>query len=251
MVVAVSGGTGTLGSRVVAELLARGERVVVLSRGAEGVPAGAEHRAVDLADGDGLAAALAGVEAIVDAANSQRHAEEVLVGGTRRLGAAGAEAGVGHHLLISIVGCDRVPISYYRAKVEQERALGAGPLPWSLLRATQFHDLLGSLFAAAGRWRLRPTGAVRLQPVDVGVVATRLADAVRSEPAGRLADLGGPRVETLGELGAQWRAARGHAALPLRLPLVGGLGRALREGGLCDPGAAAPGPSFAEWLARG
>jgi uncharacterized protein YbjT (DUF2867 family) len=250
MKVAVTGGTGTVGAATTRELLRRGEEVVVLSRNPEGVPEGAEHRRVDLASGDGLAAGLAGVEVVVDAANAQRGAKEVLVAGTERLGAAAAEAGVRHHVLISIVGCDRVPYAYYRVKVAQEQAVAAGSLPWSNLRATQFHDLLAMFFAGMGRARLRPTAPARVQPVDVGVVAARLADAAQGEPGGRLPDIAGPRVETLAELSAQWRGARGRRAIPLRLPLLGGFGRALKAGELCNEGATTPGPTFAEWLAR-
>jgi uncharacterized protein YbjT (DUF2867 family) len=252
MRVAVVGGTGTLGSAVAERLVARGDEVLVLSRGssASAPPAGASHRTVDLATGAGLDEALVGVGAVIDASNSQKQAGPVLVEGTRRLLEAGAAAGVGHHLTISIVGCDRVPISYYRAKVEQEEELAAGAVPWSLLRATQFHPLLAGMFAAAARWRLRPTGAARIQPIDVGVVADRLAAAVHAPPAGRLPDLGGPEVRTLSDLSGAWARAEGRHLLPLRVPSVGKIGRALRDGGLCDPDATAPGRTFEEWLAR-
>ncbi|HEX4306894.1 MAG TPA: NAD(P)H-binding protein, partial [Solirubrobacterales bacterium] len=161
MTVAVVGGTGTLGSLVVAELLGRGERVAVLSRRDAGVPAGAEHRRVDLTSGEGLDLGLDGVSAVVDAANSQKGAKETLVEGTRRLLEAGARAGVANHVTVSIVGCDRLPVSYYKVKVEQERALEAGEVPWTLLRATQFHQLVDSAFAGAARFGLRPTGEAK------------------------------------------------------------------------------------------
>jgi uncharacterized protein YbjT (DUF2867 family) len=252
MRMAVVGGTGTLGSAVVERLVARGDEVLVLSRGASvgAVPAGAEHRAVDLAAGAGLGEALERVDVVIDASNSQKQAGPVLVEGTRRLLEAGTAAGVGHHLTISIVGCDLVPIRYYKAKVEQEEALAAGAVPWSLLRATQFHPLIASLFAAAARWRLRPTGVAKIQPIDVGVVAERLADAAHAGPAGRLPDLAGPEVRTLSDLGAAWASAKGRHPLPLRVPSVGKVGRAVRDGALCDPAATTPGPSFEQWLAR-
>ncbi len=250
MTVAVVGGTGTLGALVVADLLGRGERVAVLSRRDAGVPAGAEHRRVDLTSGEGLDLALDGVRAVVDAANSQKGAKETLVEGTRRLVAAGARAGVANHVTISIVGIDRVPMSYYEAKLGQEEALAAGEVPWTLLRATQFHQLLDSAFGAAARFGVRPTGIAKVQPIDPAVVAARLAEAALAAPAGRLPDLGGPRVQTLSELSAAWTTARGKHRLPLRVPALGKLGKALAAGGLCDERAAAPGEDFAEWLAH-
>jgi uncharacterized protein YbjT (DUF2867 family) len=246
--VAVVGGTGTLGAPVVRELLARGATVRVLSRNATGVPAGAEHRRVDLTSGEGLAAALAGADAVVDAANSTKAAEDVLVAGTGRMLEAGAAAGVAHHLAISIVGIDRVPLKYYRAKLAQEEAIEAGPLPFTILRATQFHQLLDGAFAAAARFGIRPTGAAKVQPIDPGAVATRLAEAALTEPAGRLPDLAGPRVQTLSELSRAWARARGKHLLPLRVPAWGKMGKALAGGALCDPAAATPGEDFEEWL---
>jgi uncharacterized protein YbjT (DUF2867 family) len=227
--------------------------VRVLSRGAAGSrpPAGASHRRIDLATGSGLAEALDGVEVVVDAANAQKHASEVLVEGTRRLLEAEAHANVRHHLTISILGCDRVPLKYYRCKLAQEAALAAGQVPWSLLRATQFHPLPAAIFAAAARRRIRLTGSARLQPIDPAVVARRLADAVHADPAGRLPDIAGPEVKTLGELSRAWQRADGRRLLAVRVPSIGKLGRALRDGGLCDTSAAAGGASFEEWLRDG
>lgn len=253
MRVAVIGGTGGLGSLVVAELAARGDEVRAVSRrppSPDGsLPAGAEHVCADIASGDGLRAALEDVDTVVDASNNLRHAREVLVEGTARLLATGAQAGVRHHIAISIVGCDRVPNAYYDAKVAQERAVAGGPVPWSLLRATQFHTLLEWAFAAAARWRVSPTGAALLQPVDAPVVARRLADVVHALPAGRLPNLAGPQVETLSALARQWRAHQRRRVLPLRIPSVGKANRAMSDGHLTDSAAAAGGPTFAQWLA--
>jgi uncharacterized protein YbjT (DUF2867 family) len=251
MTVAVVGGTGTLGSLVVADLLGRGERVAVLSRRAEGVPAGAEHRRVDLTSGEGLDLALDGVGAVVDASNSRKGAKETLVTGTARLLEAGARAGVANHVTISIVGCDRVSMSYYDVKVEQERALEAGDVPWTLLRATQFHQLLDTTFAAAARFGVRPTGRVKVQPIDPTIVAARLAEAALAAPAGRLPDIGGPRVQTLSELSGAWATARGKHRLHLRVPAWGKMGKGLAAGAICDERAATPGEDFEEWLRHG
>jgi uncharacterized protein YbjT (DUF2867 family) len=253
MKVAVIGGTGVLGKLLVADLAARGDEVRALSRTAPPtLPEGATHHRVDLTNGEGLAGALAGVEVVVDASNSNpRKAGPVLVDGTERLLAAGAQAGVRHHIGISIVGCDRVPTSYYKVKVEQEEAIAAGDVPWSLLRATQFHSLLAWALSQAGRARLMPTGNARLQPIEPAVVAARLADVVHTEPAGRLEDIAGPEVLTLSELARRWRRADARWMLPLPIPMIGKVGRPLREGALCNPDAAAGGATFEQWLENG
>lgn len=252
MKIAVVGGTGVLGRLVVAGLVERGGEVLVLSRsaGAAALPHGASHRRVDLTSGDGLAEGLAGVEVVVDASDDRKRAQEVLVEGSKRLLRAAAEAGVRHHVAVSVVGCDRVPMAYYDAKIAQEEEVTSGPVPWSLLRATQFHTLLDWAFGSAARFGVIPTGSAQVQPIDPAVVAERVVGAVHAEPAGRLPDVAGPEVRALGELARSWRRARGRRSLPLRVPMIGKTGRALRDGGLCDPGAAVEGPSFERWLTR-
>lgn len=254
MRVAVIGGTGELGSRVVAELAARGDEVRAVSRRLPPggtLPAGVEHAPADLASGDGLVAALAGVEVVVEAANDRRAARAVLVDGTLRLLAAEADARVRHHVAISIVGCDRVPNSYYKAKVAQEAAVAGGTVPWTLLRATQFHALVAVMLAGVARFGVLPKLRVPLQPVDTTVVARRLAELAHGEPAGRAADVAGPRIETLGALAEQWRAhtRRRLLALPLPLRALGGGAHEMAAGHLTNADAAAGGATFAEWLA--
>lgn len=246
--VAVVGGTGTLGAPVVRHLIDRGATVRVLSRNATEVPAGVEHRRIDLATGAGLAEALAGATVVIDAANSTKAADEVLVAGTRRLLEASAAAGVGHHLAISIIGIEQVPIKYYRVKLAQEEAIESGPVPFSILRASQFHQLVAMALAAAARFGIRPTGAAKVQPIDPELVADRLADAALAGPAGRLPHIAGPQVQTLSELSRAWATARGKHRLPLRVPSWGKMGKAVAAGALCDPAAATPGEDFEEWL---
>ena len=251
MKVAVVGGTGVLGKPLVAELAARGDEVLALSRTApRKLLDGASHRRIDLTTGEGLAEALVGVEVVVDASNSStpRRAAPVMVEGTKRLLRAGAEAGARHYVGVSIVGCDRVPMAYYKVKIEQEAAIAAGAIPWSLLRATQFHTLIDHLFKQDARFGVVRSGSARFQPVDPPLVAERMAAAAHADPAGLLPDVAGPEVLTLSELAKAWREA-GHRALPLRFPMIGPIGRPLREGALCNPDAAAGGRSFEQWLA--
>lgn len=258
MKVAVVGGTGVLGRAVVETLLAGGDEPVVLSRkpAAAGPAASAEHRAVDLGANDDpsyrrLVEALAGAEAVIDAANPDSRgggAARVLVDGNRRLLAAERDAGIGHHVAISIIGCDRIPYSYYRVKVEQEKVVRDGGVPWSLLRASQFHDLLDMAFRAAARLALRPVASAPVQPIDVRVVAGRLVEAAQQAPGGDLPEVAGPEVRSLGELSKTWARVRGRRLLPLPIPLAGKAGRALKDGALCNEVAAAGGANFETWL---
>jgi uncharacterized protein YbjT (DUF2867 family) len=149
MRIAIVGGAGTLGKHITAELSQRGHEVRVLSRSSPAFP-------VDLSTGTGLQAALTGCSTVVDASNSQRKARQVLVDGTRRLLAAEQRAGVGHHVCVSIVGCDQLPLGYYRVKTEQEQVVQQGSVPWTIVRATQFHELAASLFTASARYRVLP-----------------------------------------------------------------------------------------------
>jgi uncharacterized protein YbjT (DUF2867 family) len=245
-----------LGRPVVAELVRRGHDVRVLTRHPPRRPQpGSAHHAVDLVSGRGLRDALAGVDAVVEAANragSGRKATPVIVEGTRRLLEAEALEGVGHHVAISIVGVDAVPISYYRAKLAQERLVEQGPVAWSVVRATQFHELLDWIFTTTARARIVPAMGFPLAPVDPRVVAGALADAAEAGPGGRLAPVAGPQVEPLGELARAWARARDRRVLALALPLAPRMKRVL-AGGALVPGdeAVTGGPSFAEWLRSG
>ena len=240
MEIAVTGGTGSAGAHVVRELAAAGHAVRVLSRRPprEPVP-GTRHFAVDQATGSGLREALDDAEVVVDAMNSSKPG--VLLPATRTLLDAAHTAGVGHYVGISIVGIERVPLGYYRAKLQQEEAIKAGPVAWSLLRATQFHSLIAALLAAADRF----------QPVDPREVARELAARAVGEPTRQTAQLGGPEIVTLGALARAWRRKTGRrgARVPLPLPPLGPV-RALRAGGLTDPSIPRGRVTFAEWLSR-
>jgi uncharacterized protein YbjT (DUF2867 family) len=246
MRIAIAGGTGTLGRHVAAELAARGgHEVRVLSRSSPDFP-------VDLATGAGLTDALAGCDAVVDASNatSTKKAEQVLVEGSRRLLAAEEDAGVRHHVCISIVGCERLPVGYYRVKTEQESVVRGGPVPYTIVRATQFHELAATVLDGAGRWRVLPVPPIRLQTVAAAEVAALVADVAVGAPRDRV-EIAGPQVQTARELARTWRSVTGRSALLLPLPLPGKFGRTLREGGLtAADGTGSRGTiTFADWLA--
>ncbi|MBW9209818.1 NAD(P)H-binding protein [Mumia sp. zg.B21] len=247
MRVAVIGGTGTLGSVVVAALQARGHEVRRASRSSASHP-------VDLSTGAGLREVLDGCAAVVDASNGfgSKAAQAVLIDGSRRLLEVESAVGVAHHVVVSIVGCDKVQnaggFGYYRAKVEQEEVVRTGPVPWTLVRATQFHDLLDTLFAGAAKVGIRPSVEAPLQPVDVGDVAHAIADAVDSGPVGRTLAVAGPQVASLRDLGRTWSVATGHRRLPVRVPAWGPL-REVGAGALVDDDPDVRGmTTFASWL---
>ncbi|MER5490908.1 SDR family oxidoreductase [Streptomyces sp. NPDC002454] len=241
MTTVVTGGTGTLGRQVVERLRGAGEEVRVLSRRSQPYP-------VDLVKGTGpLDAALDGAEVVVHCA-SGRHGDELAA---RRLIEAARRAGVGHLVYVSIVGVDRVPLGYYRSKWAVERMVEASGSGWTILRATQFHDLVRTLLAGLAKppVLLVPAG-VADQPIAAGEVADRLAELAAGAPAGRVAELGGPEVRGLDELAAAYLAASGRRRPVVAVPLPGKVGRALRAGGHLTPDRAIGRETFEEFLTR-
>jgi uncharacterized protein YbjT (DUF2867 family) len=235
MNIAIVGGTGTVGAEVARELSARGHTVRVLSRHAPEYP-------VDLSDGTGLARALAGVSVVVDASQGGR---AVLVDGTARLLAAEREAGVAHHIGVSVVGVDRVGGPYNKAKLDQEAEIARSGVPWTIVRATQFHTLLARTFAASARLGVLPSVTVPLQPVDPREVGRALADTAEAEPSLAITQFAGPEVVSAHELAQRWRESTGSHAVSLRLPVP----HSLRAGGLTNPGAWRGKVTFDAWLA--
>jgi uncharacterized protein YbjT (DUF2867 family) len=245
MRIAVIGGTGTLGRHVCAELATRGHEVRPVGRSSRDFP-------VDLTTGDGLRTALDGCSAVVDASNatSAKRAAQVLVGGSRRLLAAEQQAGVGHHVCMSIIGCERVPMGYYKVKVEQEDVVRQGGVPYTIVRATQFHELVAAALGAAGKYRVLPVPKLQLQTVAAAEVARVVADVATGPPGRDRVQVAGPEVSTARELARTWRSVTGHPALLVPVPVPGNLGRTLRSGGLTADDADVLGEiTFADWLA--
>jgi uncharacterized protein YbjT (DUF2867 family) len=214
MRILVTGGTGTLGRAVVPALV--GEEVLIMSRRG--------HVVADLATGEGLDAAVAGVDVIVHLATGYTRGRDVPA--ACRLVAAARRAGGPHVVYVSIVGVDRVPISYYRGKLAIEELLTESGLPHTILRATQFHDLVRVYLAAAARLPVVPVPDLRVQPVDIRDVAARLAELVVGPPRGRVPDLGGPEVLAFADLARIYGARR-----VVRYRLPGRAFRAYRAGG--------------------
>ena len=237
MRIAIVGGTGTVGAEAARELEQGGHAVRVLSRHAP------EHP-VDLRDGSGLAAALDGVDVVVNAANGKRN---VLVDGTARLLRAAKEAEVRHYVGVSIVGIDRVGIRYYKAKLAQEELSSARAYPGqSCGRRSSTRSWRGRSRPARGSASC-PAWKFPMQPVDPREVGRVLAETAEAEPSLAITQFAGPEVLSGCELARRWRLLTGSHAVPVRLPVT----RALRSGGLTNPSARRGNVAFDKWLRGG
>ena len=251
----VTGGTGTLGRLVVARLRDAGHDVRVLSRRAREGVQGVEPVTGDLATGEGVEAAVAGTEIIVHCAGGPK-GDEVKA---EHLVHAASPAGVRHLVHISVVGADRVPMAgrldramfgYFASKHGAERVVAGSGLPWTTLRATQFHQLLFTVVRQLARLPVIPVpSGIRFQPVDAGEVAARLVELALGAPAGLVPDLAGPRVYELAELVRGYLRAGGRhrPILPVRVP--GKAARALRAGANLAPDRAVGRRTWEEFLA--
>lgn len=243
MRVAVIGGSGTAGSYAVEALRDQGHSVRVVSR----------RGGVDVGTGEGLDAALADVEVVVDALNttSRRRsvARDFFVGAARRVQAAAEAQGVQHVVLLSILGIDRVRgFGYYDAKLAQERAAAAGAVPVTVLRASQFHEFPAQLLA---RQRLGPVAVLpRMpsQPVAARTVGEHLARLAAQQPGG-LVELAGPQVHDVADLARRLLRTRPERLSVLAVAPPGKAFRDMRHGALlATPATALDGPTYDEWL---
>lgn len=223
----VTGGTGTLGRLVTPLLRDTGHRVRVLSRHGRASEDGVEYIAADLLKGEGIEAAVDGAEIVLHLAGAAKGDDEA----TRNLVRAASRTGVRHLVYISVIGADRLPLGYPRAKLGAERAVADSGLPWTTLRAAQFHDLILTMMRGMAKLPVIPVpGGLRMQPVDTREVADRLVELTLGEPAGRVADLAGPKVYGLRELCGGYLRASGKRRPMVTLPVPGKAGRAFRAG---------------------
>lgn len=186
----VTGGTGTLGKHVVPLLRAAGHDVRILCRTPRENTPGIEYFAVDLLDGEGIDPALEGVATVLHLAGGTKGDDHV----TRNLVDAARRAGVGHLVHISVIGADTMPIGWFRTQLDAEKAVTGSGIPWTLLRAAQFHDIVLTMGQKMARMPVVPApGGLRFQPVDSREVAARLVELALGRPAGRVADIMRPR----------------------------------------------------------
>ncbi|MBF6469656.1 SDR family oxidoreductase [Nocardia beijingensis] len=220
----VTGGTGALGRLVVDRLREAGDDVRVLSR-----RPGAGTHVGDLRTGTGLPEAVADADVIVHAATDARRMGGSDLAQTESL--LRHARGVRHLLYVSIVGIDRIPFRYYRNKLACERAVTDSGVPHTVLRATQFHELIAAVLQTVEKWPVAPLPQdFRFQPVAAADVARRIAELAEGEPLGRATDFGGPEVRTMAQLAQVWQAARQRPRRIVPLPVPGRIGSAFRAG---------------------
>jgi uncharacterized protein YbjT (DUF2867 family) len=251
----VTGGTGTLGRLVVPLLRDAGCKVRVLSRHSHKAEEGIEYVIGDLATGEGIEAAVDGAELILHLAGSNKGDEDK----ARHLVPAASRTGARHLVYISVVGADRVPVAsgvdramfgYFASKLAAERVIAGSGLPWTTLRATQFHDLMLTTARQMARLPVIPVpSGFRFQPIDAGEVAARLVELALGTPAGLVPDIAGPKVYGMADLVRGYlRARRKHRLLiPVRLP--GKAARAYRAGANLTPERAVGRRTWEEFLA--
>jgi uncharacterized protein YbjT (DUF2867 family) len=239
--IAVAGGTGVIGQHVVARVRELGHQPVVLAR----------STGADVITGKGLAASISGVDALVDVTNvttiARGRATEFFETATRTLLAAEEAARVRHHVVLSIVGIDRVDFGYYLGKRRQEELVIAGRVPASILRATQFHEFAAQLLDRGGPVAVVPK--MLSQPIAAREVAEALVDLALGAPTGMAPELAGPETHQMADLVRRVRDARGERRPVFSLRLPGAAGAAMARGDLLPHGDGPRGrQTFAEWL---
>lgn len=238
MHLAVAGGTGLVGRFVVDQARAAGHEVAVLSR----------TKGVNLTTGAGIETALRPGSVVIDVSNvvavGARKSIRFFDTATRHLLDAERRVGAAHHVALSIVGIDRVRLGYYQGKARQEEIIAAGAVPWTVLRATQFHEVCAQT-AARSPGPIVPAPRMLAQTVAAREVATELLRLAVGEPGGRAPDLAGPQVAYLPDLIRRFLRSRGSRRLVVPIPVP-----APRDGLLPTTEGPRGEQTFDDWLAE-
>ncbi|MFF4364669.1 SDR family oxidoreductase [Streptomyces sp. NPDC001594] len=241
MKIAVIGGTGLIGSQVVENLDSAGHEAVPHSK----------STGLDVVSGQGLGAAVAGADVVVDLTNSPTFDEAsraFFQTSMDNLLAAAREGGVGHVVILSIVGTDQVPeLDYYRAKLLQENLLAAGEIPYSIVRATQFMEFMDAVMswtADADTVRLPSTP---IQPIAAKDVAASVAEVAVGAPLNGIRNIAGPEIFTLDELGRITLAHKGDPRTVVTDPTAG-MFAVVQGDVLTDKGAHLAPTRYEDWL---
>ncbi|GAA2895677.1 LysR family transcriptional regulator [Actinoplanes cyaneus] len=244
MKIAVIGGTGLIGSQVVTLLDAAGHDAVPHS----------PSTGLDLITGKGLTEALTGADVVVNLTNSPTFDEaspEFFRTTMDNLLTAAAECGVGHAVILSIVGAELVPdLVYYQAKVLQEDTLKAGPIPWSIVRATQFFEFVGAVLSWTTDGGTVRLPATPIQPMASADVAAAVAEVCAGAPLNATRDVAGPEVFTLDELGRVFLAAKDDERTVVVDPAAGMFAAVKGDAIIAGPGAHLATTTYREFLAH-
>jgi uncharacterized protein YbjT (DUF2867 family) len=246
MKIVVIGGSGLIGKKVVMKLRQRGHEVVAAS----------PSSGVNTVTGEGLVTALAGARVVVDVANAPSWQDDAVLAffetSGRNLLAAEAAAGIGHHVALSVVGTDRLLASgYFRAKMAQENLIKASPVPYTIVRATQFFEFVGGIAQSATEGQTIRLPPVLMQPIASDDVAAVMADAALSEPLNGTVDLAGPEPIRQDDLVRQFLSTTGDARTVITDPEALYFGIAVNDRSLTPGDNPRLGPTrFADWLSH-
>ena len=251
--VLVTGGTGGLGSQVVTRLLQRHHNVRIMSSRPSSQEAQGVRVYGDMASRTGLHEATASVDSIIHCATSLKDTQGVDVEGTRALVTEAKESGSPHLVYISIVGCDQGDFFYYQKKSEVEQIVQQSGLPWSILRATQFHSfiqfIIQSLLAQSETEVKVPAG-MRVQSIESGEVGNRRVAIAELGPLNHRAEVGGPQVLTIEEMTHAYLQSRGRMVVVRAEPFSGPLFSALNSNSILTPNHATGLMTWKEFLER-
>jgi uncharacterized protein YbjT (DUF2867 family) len=246
MKIVVIGGTGLIGSKTAA----------ILRQGGHDVVAASPSSGINTLTGEGLSGALAGAQVVIDLANSPSFEDQAVLDffetSGRNLLAAEAAAGVGHHVALSIVGTDRSPDNgYFRAKVAQEKLIEASGRPYTIIRATQFMEFLGTIAASSTDGTVVRLSPGLFQPIAADDVAAIVADVALAPPRNGIVDIAGPDRAPFDEIIARYLTAIGDPRAVVRDPEARYWGGRVEERSLVPLGEARLGRiGFDEWFRR-
>lgn len=244
MKIVVIGGSGLIGKKVVTNLRQGGHEVVAAS----------PSSGVNAVTGEGLAPALAGAQVVADVANAPSWEDAAVLAffetSSRNLLAAEAAAGVGHHVALSVVGTDRLLASgYFRAKMAQEKLIKASPIPYTIVRATQFFEFVGGIAQAATEGKTVRLPPALMQPIAADDVAAAVADVALAEPLNGTFDLAGPEPIRQDDLVRRFLKATGDARTVTTDPRALYYGVAVNDQSLTPGDHPRLGPTrFDNWL---
>ena len=246
MKIIVIGGTGLIGTKVVQNLRDKGHEAVAAS----------PSKGINAVTGAGLAAALVGAQVVVDVANAPSWEDKAVLEffetSSRNLAAAESAAGVGHHVALSVVGTDRLLASgYFRAKMAQEKLIKASPIPYTIVRATQFFEFVGGIAQSATEGQTVRLPPVLMQPIAADDVAAVMADVALAAPLNGTVDLAGPEPIRPDDLVRQFLTATGDARTVITDPKALYYGISVNDQSLTPGDNPRLGPTrFADWLSR-